>query len=59
MGLFQYPRSGRFESNMTTDKFDDIFYLARRFNPLDRGDLNQIWDSGLFHVFTNHTVSIP
>ena len=42
---FQSPRSGKFESNRLIatmwDKLDN-----NRFNPLDRGNLNQIYPLG-------------
>ena len=38
---FQSPRSGKFESN-TRSTMSKESELARSFNPLDRGNLNQI-----------------
>ena len=38
--MFQSPRSGKFESNF--GKYFNALPDYQRFNPLDRGNLNQI-----------------
>ena len=40
-GTFQSPRSGKFESNYRYNEQSGA-YLSDGFNPLDRGNLNQI-----------------
>ena len=45
--MFQSPRSGKFESNeLTTRKAREVKHAG--FNPLDRGNLNQITLTKLF-----------
>ena len=39
---FQSPRSGKFESNEGKAGLD-LIVVNGGFNPLDRGNLNQIW----------------
>ena len=44
--VFQSPRSGKFESNPQATKVGEyVKSLKGRFNPLDRGNLNQMRDS--------------
>ena len=38
--MFQSPKSGKFESNRIKDTM--IVSIKNRFNPLDRGNLNQM-----------------
>ena len=38
--MFQSPRSGKFESNKLEKFLNEL--KSARFNPLDRGNLNQI-----------------
>ena len=40
-GEFQSPKSGKFESNNSTE-VDNLADDEKSFNPLDRGNLNQI-----------------
>ena len=42
--LFQSPRSGKFVSDIDESEAD--YYSMARFNPLDRGNLYQIWSRG-------------
>ena len=39
---FQSPRSGKFESNYADKEYDVFLPDSKGFNPLDRGNLNQI-----------------
>ena len=39
---FQSPRSGKFESNLYPPRRERLSDTSYRFNPLDRGNLNQM-----------------
>ena len=39
---FQSPRTGKFESNSNKIEFGDSQKEVERFNPLERGNSNQI-----------------
>ena len=41
---FQSPRPGKFESNTAVDIKKVVSTIETGFNPLDRGNLNQIGD---------------
>ena len=43
--MFQSPRSGKFESNTSPQSVKVGEYVKSRFNPLDRGNLNQIFET--------------
>ena len=45
--MFQSPRSGKFESNVILNRKDLNMQPLQRFNPLDRGNLNQMLVTGI------------
>ena len=40
--MFQSPKSGKFESNEELNATGPDYSVVKRFNPLNRGNLNQI-----------------
>ena len=48
--MFQSPKSGKFESNTGNNLQDEYASLVESFNPLNRGNLNQIKLRGKFKL---------